>query len=123
MMTKTVTEAAKELRQVVLRLLDSTDPDPSLPSAARARLDTYDALLAMRDAIAAEEGTDDRKDAERWQWIRRKLCLTGNGDGTCAMDALNLPVRIEGWPEPGEENVKTFCDAAIDAAIAKERTS
>jgi hypothetical protein len=61
-----------------------------------------------------------RADAARWQWIRRKLCLTGNGDGTCAMDALNLPVRVEGWPEPGEENVKAFCDAAIDAAMAKE---
>jgi len=61
-----------------------------------------------------------RADAARWQWIRRKLCLTGNGDGTCAMDALNLPVRIEGWPEPGEENIKAFCDAAIDAAMAKE---
>jgi len=41
------------------------------------------------------------------------LCLTGNGDGTCAMQAINLPAAIQGWPEP--EQVAEFCDAAIDA--------
>lgn len=56
-----------------------------------------------------------REDAERWRYIRRKLCLTGNGDGTCAMQAINLPAAIQGWPEP--EQVAEFCDAAIDAAM------
>ncbi len=55
-------------------------------------------------------------DAERWRYVRRKLCLTGNGNGTCAMQAINLPETIQGWPEPGE--VEEFCDAAIDAARA-----
>ena len=59
-------------------------------------------------------------DAERWRYIRRKLCLSGNGDGTCAMQALNLPASIVGWPEPGE--AADFCDAAIDAAIREERS-
>lgn len=54
------------------------------------------------------------EDAERWRYIRRKLCLTGNGNGTCAMQAINLPEAIPGWPEPGA--VAEFCDAAIDAA-------
>lgn len=56
-----------------------------------------------------------REDAERWRYIRRKLCLTGNGDGTCAMQAINLPAAIQGLPEPGQ--VAEFCDAAIDAAL------
>ncbi|WP_225784498.1 hypothetical protein [Xenophilus sp. Marseille-Q4582] len=55
------------------------------------------------------------EDAARWRHIRRKLCLTGNGDGTCAMHAINLPAAIQGWPEP--EQVAEFCDAAIDAAL------
>jgi len=59
-------------------------------------------------------------DAERWRYIRRNLCLSGNGDGTCAMQALNLPASIVGWPEPGE--AADFCDAAIDAAIREERS-
>lgn len=60
---------------------------------------------------------DDAKDAARWRFIRRKLCLTGNGDGTCGMHAINLPASIPGWPEPGAA-VAEFCDAAIDEAIA-----
>ena len=71
------------------------------------------AFAAWRAAIEAE-----RADAERWRYIRRKLCLTGNGDGTCAMQAINLPANIQGWPEPGQ--VAEFCDAAIDAALSKE---
>ena len=60
----------------------------------------------------------DALDAERWRFIKRKLCLTGNGDGTCAMQALNLPARILGWPDVGELAIAQFLDAAIDAAIA-----
>lgn len=62
----------------------------------------------------------DALDAARWRFVRRKLCLTGNGDGTCAMQAINLPASIPGWPEPGSA-VAEFCDAAIDAAIAAQR--
>ena len=60
----------------------------------------------------------DTRDAERWRFIKRKLCLTGNGDGTCAMQALNLPARILGWPDVGELAIAKFLDGAIDAAIA-----
>ena len=66
---------------------------------------------------AAPQG--DALDAARYRWLRRKFCLTGNGDGTCAMQAINLPAAIPGWPEPGD--VKTFCDAAIDAARAQDK--
>lgn len=60
-------------------------------------------------------------DAERWRYMRRKLCLTGNGDGSCAMQAINLPAAIPGWPEPGQ--VAEFCEAAIDAAIVDDRAA
>lgn len=75
--------------------------------------------LEGRD-LCAPERRHEITDAERWRYIRRKLCLTGNGDGTCAMQALNLPASIVGWPEPGE--AADFCDAAIDAAILEERS-
>ena len=67
---------------------------------------------------------EDALDAERWRFIKRKLCLSGNGDGTCAMQALNLPARILGWPDVGELAIAQFLDEAIDAAIAaaKENT-
>jgi len=69
--------------------------------------------------LADREGRQqDKLDAARWRYIRRKLCLTGNGDGTCAMQAINLPANIQGWSEPGQ--VAEFCDAAIDAAIEAE---
>ena len=66
----------------------------------------------------------DAQDAERYRFIKRKLSLIGNGDGTCAMQALNLPARILGWPDVGELAIAQFLDAAIDAAIAvhKEKT-
>lgn len=60
-------------------------------------------------------------DAARYSFIRRKLCVTGNGDGTCAMQAINLPHRIEGWPEQGEH--EAFFDTAIDAAIKGATTN
>ncbi|MDM8357516.1 hypothetical protein [Pandoraea communis] len=93
-------------------------------AASRDRCDEidgarWDALQRVIDflaraALSADGG--DRKDAERWRFIRRKLCLTGNGDGTCAMYAINLPRSIPGWPE--SEEIAEFCDKAIDAAIA-----
>lgn len=83
-------------------LIASCDPD-----TIRELLDERDQLAAALEAAQA--------DAARWRYIRRKLCLTGNGDGTCAMQAINLPANIQGWPEPGQ--VAEFCDAAIDAAI------
>ncbi|CAB3689632.1 hypothetical protein LMG3458_02062 [Achromobacter deleyi] len=74
---------------------------------------------AFMPAVAAP-AAGDALDAARWRFVRRKLCLTGNGDGTCAMQAINLPASIPGWPEPGSA-VAEFCDAAIDAAIAAQR--
>ena len=64
---------------------------------------------------ALEEIARLRADASRWQYMRRKLCITSNGDGTCAIQALNLPAAIRGRPFPTED-VAAFCDAAIDAA-------
>ena len=90
--------------------------------------------FGWRDCAETDEGAialyeapqprADARDAERWRFIKRKLCLTGNGDGTCAMQALNLPARILGWPDVGELAIAQFLDAAIDAAIAvhKEKT-
>jgi hypothetical protein len=78
------------------------------------------ATAYARAAVLAdrEERQQDKLDAARWRYIRRKLCLIGNGDGTCAMQAINLPAAIQGWPEP--EQVAEFYDAAIDAAMREE---
>lgn len=78
----------------------------------------FAAWKAARCAPAAPQPQADARDAERWRFIKRKLCLTGNGDGTCAMQALNLPARILGWPDVGELAIAKFLDGAIDAAIA-----
>jgi hypothetical protein len=72
----------------------------------------------LETPVAAPQPQADALDTERWRFIKRKLCLTGNGDGTCAMQALNLPARILGWPDVGELAIAQFLDAAIDAAIA-----
>lgn len=63
-----------------------------------------------------QEADSVLEDAARYRWLRRKFCLTGNGDGTCCMHAINLPASIKGWPEPIAAEVMNFCDAAIDAA-------
>ena len=75
--------------------------------------DARDGIDRLEERLRAAE-----QDTARWRFIRRKLCLTGNGDGTCAMQAINLPAAIQGWPEP--EQVAEFCDAAIDDAMGKE---
>ena len=62
------------------------------------------------------KGGSDTRDAARWRYVRRKLCLTGNGDGTCGMQAINLPESIPGWPDTSDD-VVGFCEAAIDAAM------
>ncbi|WP_052236186.1 hypothetical protein [Bordetella avium] len=92
--------------------LDITNPKGTADEAWQAR-----AALASAHAADAR----DALDAARWRFIRRKLCLCGNGDGTCAMHAINLPASIPGWPEPGDA-VAEFCDAAIDAAIAAQQS-
>ncbi|WP_313398117.1 hypothetical protein [Stenotrophomonas sp.] len=65
---------------------------------------------------ASPKGGSDAIDAARWRYVRQKLCLSGNGDGTCQMQAINLPAAIPGWPESAAE-VCSFCDSAIDAAM------
>ncbi|MFY2608949.1 hypothetical protein [Achromobacter ruhlandii] len=77
-------------------------------------------LRYIPDGHRPAPAAGDALDAARWRFVRRKLCLTGNGDGTCAMHAINLPASIPGWPEPGDA-VAEFCDAAIDAALAAQR--
>ena len=75
--------------------------------------EVYD-LRAENNRLKAELA-EAKKDAERWKYARRKICFTGNGDGTCMMHGINLPAAIPGWPDPGK--VEEFCDAAIDAAM------
>lgn len=74
----------------------------------------------LRDALslidASPKGGSEARDAARWRYVRRKLCLTGNGDGTCGMQAINLPGSIPGWPDTSDD-VVDFCEAAIDAAM------
>lgn len=70
-------------------------------------------MLRQCDARIAELEAD----AERWAYIKRKLCFTGNGDGTCTMQAINLPADIIGWPE--QEGVIAFAEKAIDAARSR----
>ncbi len=91
------------------------------PFGWRDCAETDEGAIALYEAPQPQA---DARDAERWRFIKRKLCLTGNGDGTCAMQALNLPARILGWPDVGELAIAQFLDAAIDAAIAvhKEKT-
>lgn len=79
------------------------------------RMRDYARAAVLADREAQQQ---DKLDAARWRYIRRKLCLIGNGDGTCSMQAINLPAAIQGWPEP--EQVAEFCDAAIDAALREE---
>lgn len=85
------------------------------PFGWRDCADTDEGAIALYEAPQPQAAA---RDAERWRFIKRKLYLTGNGDGTCAMQALNLPARILGWPDVGELAIAQFLDAAIDAAIA-----
>ena len=73
------------------------------------------AQLRTENERLKAELAEAKKDAERWKYARRKMCFTGNGDGTCMMHGINLPAAIPGWPDPGK--VEEFCDAAIDAAM------
>lgn len=123
-------ELADKLKNAI-QLLDmgfDEDIDPDELDKAALELEHLHArvqeLEAMLDAVgagvvSAQRVTQaDASDAERWRFIKRKLYLTGNGDGTCAMQALNLPARILGWPDVGELAIAQFLDTAIDAAIA-----
>jgi|SRR5690554_4442954 len=74
--------------------------------------DARDGIDRLEERLRAAE-----QNAARWRFIRRKLSLTGNGNGTCAMQAINLPANISGWPEPGK--VVEFCEEAIDAALGQ----
>lgn len=86
----------------------------SSEAAARAAYSTVAELHAENERLKAELA-EVKKDAERWKYARRKICFTGNGNGTCMMHGINLPAAIPGWPDPGK--VEEFCDAAIDAAM------
>lgn len=83
-------------------------------AGAKYALPEFDRLLALIDA--SPKAGSDARDAARWRYVRRKLCLTGNGDGTCGMQAINLPGSIPGWPDTSDD-VVGFCEAAIDAAM------
>ena len=102
--------------------------DPAATSEPLYSAATVAELRARADALAEElrhankgyvhelnRATALEADAARYRFLRRKLCVTGNGDGTCAMQAINLPHRIHGWPEHGEH--ERFFDAAIDSYL------
>lgn len=72
--------------------------------------------LDMNQAALNARAGGDAKDAERWRYLRAKIGFSGNGDGTSSMFAINLPVRVAGWPEVGQH--AEFIDAAIDSEIA-----
>lgn len=74
----------------------------------------YDADVKM----LLEEIEDLQRNSRRWIYVSKKLCLTGNGNGTCSMHAVNLPQSIPGWPD--FENIEEFCEVAIDSAIGSE---
>lgn len=108
--TSTPAAPGIDLRNAILQLqedaLHMKDPGDTV--------NAYNRVLALINA-SPKGGSTDAKDAARWRYIRRKLCLTVNGDGTCIMQVINLPASIHGWPDPGQ--VSEFCDTAIDAAM------
>ena len=77
---------------------------------------TADQMRAYAQAALNARAGGDAKDAERWRYLRAKVGFSGNGDGTSSMFAINLPVRVAGWPEVGQH--AEFIDAAIDSEIA-----
>lgn len=107
--------AQAESQPVAWRYQTPTGWHATTDTSAAARVNKHHAIQPL---YVAPPPQADALDAERWRFIKRKLCLSGNGDGTCAMQALNLPARILGWPDVGELAIAQFLDAAIDAAIA-----
>jgi len=91
------------------------------------RADSYEvakkklnALLAINSDIErhfSEPPADVARDAERYRFLRKKICFSGNGDGTASMHAINLPDAAR-FPE--YDNLEIGVDAAIDAAIDRE---
>jgi hypothetical protein len=103
---------AEDREAFFVRRRDGTYVDPELGSMwwawqARAALSTQPA-----PARVALTNVQDRKDAERYRSLRRKICFTGNGDGTSSMHAINLP-DVVGFPSVGKQ--LQFIDAAIDS--------
>jgi hypothetical protein len=70
------------------------------------------------DVSVVEQFRRMAEDAERWRFVRRKVCFSGIGDGTAHMDIINLPISKK-FPDLGEH--EACADAAIDAALAKEK--
>ena len=89
------------------------------PQLQQRMLEAADELekRAARIAELARENEALRKDAERYRWLRRKICFNGNGDGTATMHAINLPNATK-FPDVGE--VEIGVDAAIDAALKEQ---
>ena len=65
-----------------------------------------------------EPPADVARDAERYRWLRKRICFSGNGDGTASMHAINLPNSAR-FPEVGQ--LEAGADAAIDAAIERDK--
>lgn len=122
--------AVREIER--LRKMHQDAYQRGLQAGSRGLREMYDAIQAVKrqdawgnarlteELMAAEERAERAEAATaRWLYIRRKLCLIGNGDGTYRMEALNLPARIQGQPEHGK--LDDFYDAAVDQALLEER--
>jgi hypothetical protein len=92
------------------------DEKYAMDGAARLRtlLDAAHAASVSATATPPAESADAR-DAARYRLIRRKICFTGNGDGTASMHAINLPNSAR---FPGIGEIEEAVDAAIDAAMS-----
>jgi len=108
------------LRAAILKYLERIDASPKGDEVSLDDLpgmwEKADLVGGATDAEDSPKGGSEARDAARWRYVRRKLCLTGNGDGTCGMQAINLPGSIPGWPDTSDD-VVDFCEAAIDAAM------
>ena len=131
-------EFVEEIIQLLQELIDAPEPEPmqALTDTDIARIyrnifggnrwpsDCYPEFAraiesaALGAAQQPEPPADLVRDAERYRWLRKKLCFSGNGDGTASMHAINLPNAAK-FPE--HDKLEIGADAAIDAAIERDK--
>lgn len=104
------------LREVIRSVIDASPKGAADEPLHAHYCNAQPASAECICGLDSPKGGSEARDAARWRYVRRKLCLTGNGDGTCGMQAINLPGSIPGWPDTSDD-VVDFCEAAIDAAM------